>query len=320
MVPPINRINVAFCFNDAYCDKAAVALTSLLVNNCDVAFTIYIFSSDLSDNGIDRLNLLKRVYNNFTLHIVRVDQTRFCKLNSKIDYISIETCYRFLIAELLPNVDRILYLDGDLIINGRVDDFYDIILDNYCIAAVRDTFVMDVRGSKYLQSVGVTNYINSGVLLMNLSLMRKLKICDKFFAIGQRPEFDYLDQDIINVACNRMIKVVDQTYNCTTCDRASISLKEQLNAAIIHYTGANKPWDGYDDIIWQVYNRIWKVCSSHSHLILTRLMVAKIVSTLTLSIPIFLYFTFHKERDSQYSTYYLFCIPVYKHLKKIYRK
>ena len=239
----MKQINVAFCVNNAYVEKVAVVITSMLENNRENYFHFYIFSSDLSEDSIKYLNKLKSRYKNFEASRVEVPVDLFKSLKLNIDYISIETYYRYAISDLLPDLDKILYIDADLIINKDINIFYDTDIADYYLAGVEDAFI---KSENYKPEIGLSTddiYINAGVLLMNLQKLRQDCICKKFIEAteGLWDKIKYQDQDIINIVCKGKIKQVDSIYNFAR-ENIMAEPNRQKEACIIHYTGKKKPW------------------------------------------------------------------------------
>lgn len=163
-------MKIAFCINDNYYDKVAVVITSILENNIDNNIDFYIFNSDLSKQNFEKLYSLKFKYKNFTLTEIKINPKIFSKFNISIKHTSIETYFRYLIADSLPNIDKILYLDADLIVNNNISDFYNVDLNDYYIAGVEDLYIKNTKYKKEINLSANDIYINAGVLLMNLYL------------------------------------------------------------------------------------------------------------------------------------------------------
>lgn len=239
----MKKMDVAFCVNNAYIEKVAVVMVSMLANHPDDYFRFYIFSSDLTDESIKYLNKLHSKYKNFEVSKVEVPVDLFKSLKLSIDYISIEAYYRYAIAELLPDLDKILYIDADLVINGDINQFYDMDVSDYYVAGVEDLWI---KLENHKTEIGLTEYdiyINSGVLLMNLQKFRQDGMCQKLIKATQDlwDKIKYQDQDILNIMCKGKIKQVDSIYNFT---RANMKAEQNKlkNACILHYTGRQKPW------------------------------------------------------------------------------
>lgn len=237
------EMNIAFCINDTYADKVAVVMTSVLENHPDTQIHFYIFSSDLSDENLLMLQKLQTKYKNFTVQKVDIPQQLFSNLPLTIEYIPIETYYRYLIADLLPSLDKILYLDADLAVNKNISDFYNIDLGNYYLAGAEGLYVTE---SGHKPNIGLTDndtYINAGVLLINLKQLRQNKLGTKLLEATKelQNKIKYQDQDIINIVCKGKIFIVDSIYNFT--QHNILREKNKIKSArIIHYTGRKKPW------------------------------------------------------------------------------
>ena len=192
-------MNIAFCINDAYADKVAVVMASVLHNHPKEEIDFYIFSSDLTVASFDRLQKLKLKYKNFTLTKINVPQDKFKQLSLNINYISIETYYRYIIADLVPQLDKILYLDADLVVCQNLSKLYETDLNGFYLAGVNDLFI---QNQNYRSKIGFSEsqpYVNAGVLLMNLALLRKDKISEKLIETTKKMQgiIQYQDQDVI---------------------------------------------------------------------------------------------------------------------------
>lgn len=253
----METIKIAFCVNDGYIKQLGTVLISLLKSNPKQQFEAYILSSDLSDQSRRRLSKIKMVFPNIDLRFISVDETAFNGLNLTIDYISKETFYRYLIPNLIPDVDKILYLDADLIVKGDISGLWETDLGDCYLAGCSDTYI-EKRG--YKNKIGLKAdelYINAGVLLMNAREMRRQGI-GKALILKTKElagQIAYQDQDVLNLVCRNKIKQVDGIYNFAMADIRSA--KEKIKrAVIIHYTGAKKPWNAVKvrlKSVWQKY-------------------------------------------------------------------
>ena len=247
-------MNIVFCINKSYIDILSVVLLSILENNRQDFIHFYILTTDFSEEDKKNYDFLHNSYENFDISFIVPDKERFKDLQLNIDYISIETYYRYLIAEILPHEDKALYLDADIIVNGSLSELYHIDLKDNYIAGVKDAYIAH---TKYLpcELTAYDLYINAGVLLCNLNKMREDKLADKLLenTIKYFDKIKYQDQDIINITCRGKIKEVDCIYNFT-----SQNVKEDKNkikkAVIIHYTGKLKAWDKSS---WNRLKYVW---------------------------------------------------------------
>ncbi len=238
-----NKISICFCINDLYSQHLGVVLTSILKNNTDSYFQFFVLTNDISDKNKKIIDKLKNKYKNYEVNYINVDKNIFKNFNITIDYISIETYFRYILADLLPNMEKILYLDVDLVVNGDIKNLWNENIEEYYCAAVED-INFDVNEYKY--KIGLDKddiYINAGVILFNLKKMRDDKISEKFFENNNKYKnlIKYQDQDIINITLQKNIKKIEYIYNFTS-KTARIYPKLVKNAVIIHFVGPKKPW------------------------------------------------------------------------------
>jgi lipopolysaccharide biosynthesis glycosyltransferase len=190
--------------------------------------------------------------------------------------------YRLAAAELLPNYDKCLYLDVDILVRHDLRDLYNTDIDSCYIAGMKDMALVDSEWFLHyikfdLQFSDSYQYINSGVLLMNLDLIRqhglteKLVVAAKHGIDGERP-FTFADQDAWNKVCYGMVKFLDPEWNVFShlllileesqeyYKKAEIIFgkkqfkKACVNPSIVHFAGL-KPWvnpfQPYADEWWE---------------------------------------------------------------------
>lgn len=235
-------------------------------NNKDIS--LYIFHTDnLSEKNLDKIRNLADKFSNEVYNV-----------KSQIDDIGdlpnkewpIEAWLRHMALSLLPSdMERILYLDGDIIVNDSIYAFYSMDMKNYCYAAAMDRPINGKcginRDENRLAQLGMhkkNTYVNAGVLLINLSKIRELRYKQEDFWVYARNHMDVLifpDQDLLNGMFAEKILVCDENiYNFQINTYSFEEAKEYLeNARIIHYTSF-RPWDlGYKRVkagmIWWKY-------------------------------------------------------------------
>lgn len=162
---------------------------------------------------------------------------------------------------LLTDIDRALYLDVDIIIRRSIESFYNSNFKNKGIIAVTDEFCNKLSG--YKEWIGLCdkdNYVNSGVLLMNLDYLRKRYSYETVLEAFENfvPNTTFIDQDFINIFFRDDILTVDKTYNYQI-QFVSYFIKGCKNPHILHYIGEHKPWETkYYKSYFFEYKSIWK--------------------------------------------------------------
>ena len=109
-----------------------------------------------------------------------------------------------LFADLVEGMpDKLLYLDADILFNRDIRLLYDVDIEGYEYAAARDHY------GKYLLN---PNYINAGVLLLNLAEMRRTGILEKARALIRKKKLTFADQSALIRSTTRK-KMLPQRFN-----------------------------------------------------------------------------------------------------------
>ena len=156
-----------------------------------------------------------------------------------------KACYsRLMIPWLLPQYDKVIYSDVDIIFKGDLSQLFE---QN---AQKEDFWVAGVNGEvwkkglikKYLLKIGANpeEYINSGFLIINAKKQREEDLKEQYLEFSKK-KFLYQDQDIINLVCKSHIEHLPTTYNIKPSDYYKYSPDE---AKVIHYIGF-KPWEHF---------------------------------------------------------------------------
>lgn len=271
-------IPIAMTPDDNYVYPTIVAMTSILENKNDsthIDFNILI-PDDVSDENKDRLRLLGEMYKNSSVKLIEM------KDKFKDSYCCgypVSTYYRLLLASLLPQYDKVLYLDGDILVRHDLKNMYSLNLGNDYIAGVKDYPGVCCRPNDYAKRLGVESlnqYINAGILIMNLKKIREDKIEDKFknFIPELKNRGLWLnDQDVLNAVCYNRIKHINLGYNymqfvtynykketgLLNCYSAKEMDEAYDDSTIVHFASSNKPWKNknirfYDE--WDKYRKI----------------------------------------------------------------
>ena len=240
--------NIAYAINDGFVNPTCVSIFSLLKNNKKYNIYINIIYSSLSEENIRKIRMMEDFFSNVKFHFHKIDEGRFLGLKLPVKHITVEMYFRYILPEILPSLNSVLYLDGDTIINGDISKLFFEDISGYCCAGVPDFMNMSVE---YKRSLGIKGfYINSGVILFNLSEIRKSNIVDYLFAISNERDLKFPDQDAINIVFDGKIKELDIIYNFKHSHQKIFS-KKFKNAKIVHYIGTNKPWKKFSFSAWR---------------------------------------------------------------------
>ncbi len=239
-------INILISVNSTYLDKAKTMLYSIRMHTKEPV-EVYLINHCLTQ--VELLNFEKYLSKKCKMKLTTIDalETEFDSFPVK--NFSIEMYYRVLAQFLLPQtVDRILWLDADIVIVKDLTDFYyqDFEGAPYVVCLDAASNLPEVRAVK--EKIGLSadeNYFNSGVMLMNLALLRRetvyAEIMDICYQLKDR--LTYPDQDILNFLYGKTVKYVDwNRYNFQTAGVLKIDKSLRKDVAVIHYSGGKKPW------------------------------------------------------------------------------
>lgn len=259
----MNIVSVAFAVNESYSPHLEMALFSLLTNGKKSFYEIYVLSFDMSKSSRRKLEKICKHFDNASIRFVDLDDSNF-KGFKILEHFSKDMYSRYLLADLLPDKDRILYLDADILITDDLSDLYNTGIDDYYAAGVRDYGISQDMFKDYLMSLDLHDrpYFNSGVLLFNLKKIREdnkvQSLMDETVRLFDK--IKHPDQDVINIVFKEKIKPLGGIWNYQDDDRRTgrISLDD---AVIIHYTSGNKPWNtpnserGYNSLSHHLYEQ-----------------------------------------------------------------
>lgn len=256
-------INILISVDSNYLDKAETMLFSMRMHTSrDI--TVYLMNHCLNDREISEFSIY--LYETCNIPVVEIDvkETIMDSLPLGNAYFSIEMYYRILAQFYLPkSLDKILWLDADIVLLADVSRLYDIDFDSKLYLACEDLN----NSSPWLEShkinLGLGKdhvYFNSGVLLINLKELRDGENLDqivrKSYAI--KDKLILPDQDILNCLYADNVKYVDsRNYNYQLTDIRRIPPDQLRDIVVLHYSGKNKPWN-----YWSINNtskHYWKI-------------------------------------------------------------
>lgn len=247
-------MNIVCSTDHAYIPHMATMLRSLRDTNPCVDIQVYVLIDGVAGRDLSLIaDFCKTLFGGVTLIQVPTKQLAGLPLSH---HISLATYYRLLIPDLLPSsCERALFLDSDIIINGRLADLYNANLYGKTLGAVRSP---DIGSSKARLGLAANeDYFNAGVLLMDLSMMRSDNLARFASDLMERsPEkIKWWDQDVLNLYYRDGWAVLPDCFNSLPCwwtndqqerngSEFTPSTRNHDKPAIIHFTGpgACKPW------------------------------------------------------------------------------
>lgn len=263
-------MNILLAPNNYYVMPTVVLLQSLF-ETAEEKLDIYMIHSDLTAENIQKLETFIADHGG-NFHEIRIDDSIFDAAHTSI-HITKQAYYRLLAQQVLPEtVEKILYLDGDIVVTKSLKGLYDMSFmgddgNEKCFVVCEGPGVSQREWAVYdtLNIPRECLYFNSGVLLMNIKLLREtfdLQILLDFI-MEKGKNLKYHDQDTLNALFYDKVLYADwHIYNQTILhirDEAEAARRLE-SAAVIHYAGSDKPWKHdyksfYFDLFWQFAKR-----------------------------------------------------------------
>ena len=258
----MNReIPIFFTIDDGYAPFLAVALNSAIKNSDPQRqYKAIVLHQDLNDANISKLKSLET--ENFRIELTPM-KANFESLDDRMsnrlrcDYFTLTIYFRLFIPAMFPQYDKGIYIDSDVVLTDDIAKLYDIDIGDNFIGACNDLSIADipplVAYTENAVGVNKQEYINSGVLLMNLKKMRECDLEGHFLNLLNTYHFDSIapDQDYLNAMCNGKIYYLDESWDTMPND----AKPPLTHTHLIHYNLFSKPWC-YDNI--QYGDEFWK--------------------------------------------------------------
>ena len=271
-----NGIPVIFITDDNYVVPTSVAITSLICNkNKETKYDIFLLTTGLSEEN----KLLFSQFNTeditLTTKTIPLDELENLHTyeNDTICQASPAALLKFKIPTIFTQYDKVIYLDGDILVNGDLTELYSTDVSGYYVAAVHDTGKLYHNKEIYKE---IPLYFNSGVMLLNLDKCRKEDATNKLIEAKRKSTDNTLmDQNVLNIVFQDAVKIVDIKYNFLILNLTRASNKftmDALNAlfntkyqnldsisqkaCVLHFSSKDKPWkytDGYYSKEWYDY-------------------------------------------------------------------
>ncbi|WP_158827761.1 glycosyltransferase family 8 protein [Mucilaginibacter lacusdianchii] len=242
-------MDLGISFDQNYLTPFYALITSIFLNNPDSEFHIHTIVTGVSES--DKKDMKDYVeQHNSTIFFYEISPESIARLSKTSHaYLTVAAYYRMFFPALVPStVQKILYLDTDIIVIGNLAELYNTNLNGYPAAAVAEVNATPSRPDLGIHEIG--SYFNSGVMLMNVPEWKAQNVTERAIQFVQDfPEkIVWMDQDALNVVLMNNYVKLHPKYNVIPFDiplyLPKIKYREFLSSkVIIHYTlKEHKPW------------------------------------------------------------------------------
>lgn len=272
---PDEPVAVVFAANDYYAPYLSALIASLLAHrSSERRYDLIVLSADFSERN-QRIFHEAFAADDVSLRFLDVTEAMrpYGERLPVRGHFKLETYFRLLLPQLLPDYAKILYLDADMICLADVAELFDTDVEGYLVAACKDADTAGIYNGVdrdlgqpdkkgYMDDVlGIEQpfeYFQAGTIVFNLDEWRRSIDVEEVFRFAQRERWQLLDQDVLNYFCQGRCAFLDMAWNVMfdlegfrvreIIARAPRELREAHLAArehpkIVHYAGNIKPWD-----------------------------------------------------------------------------
>lgn len=245
----MSRIHVATAVNETYLLPLAVLLYSLTKHlPGEAELVVHLLHVGLEEIHLRRLGQLTDIDS------IRINDSLLSEI-PRDPWFPKEAAFPLLLADVLPeSVERVLFLDADMLVCDDVSCLWATSLDDQVVAAVRDAKLSTCsspRGVKGTMEAGIpsdTEYFNGGVLLLNLPVWRTLDVTRRAKQYLQRNQgnVDFFHQEALNYVLWNQRRILPERWNVQGIRSPKTddpSRREPWrNPGIVHFSGRMKPW------------------------------------------------------------------------------
>ena len=237
-----SKLNICLSSDNNYVQHMAVTIQSLV--NCHLSDELNIYILDTSISEENKKKILSLAKPNVHIFFKQINEALFNGFDfSKKTYFTSAIFNRFKIPEFFSDLDRVLYLDVDIVVMKNLSDFYNMDMEGKALAMIADW-----NENIYKKLMNIESYYNSGVMLFDIKNSLNLNVYSLLMNALKNNTLDLKmpDQDIINLTCQHIIKPVDFTYNTQIHPNLTENIKWIIkhidDVKILHYTSQLKPW------------------------------------------------------------------------------
>lgn len=271
------KINLVFACDSNYAQHATVAMMSILKNTADPTRIVFYLLDDQIDAAVKAKIQESIEQAHAAIHFCEVDASRFAAFFVS-GQLSRAAYFRLEMGRLLPDpVEKVIYLDCDLLVLDDIAELWDYDMSNHPLAAVMDLGIMasskDWRGKQ--EQLGFSSddiYFNSGVLMVDLKSWREHDYGRQAEQLASQNKYRHHDQDALNKLFHRNWQPVPLRWNVIPPvwylflkilrrrNFRRLAMEARKHISILHYAGGYKPWeyDVYAAFNASYYEYLWQ--------------------------------------------------------------
>lgn len=255
----MKEYNICFSSDDKFVRYMEALIVSILRNSLDdEKFTFHVITSYISDDNKLRLDYLKQIkkFDIYYYNAVNIDKYNKWFQEKTDRKWSVEIFFKLDIPILLSHLDKVLFLDCDMIVLDSLRELFETDLNNFYVGAVEDKYF----NNSHLKKIGLDTshkYFNVGLLMFNIKEFNSNNLADKIDSyVNNSNKLYFPEQDILNFIFHRKTKYFDYKYNFTSAIAKKHNNIE--NVIIPHYTLVKPLYHNTPIVKNRFYYSFWK--------------------------------------------------------------
>ena len=213
-------MDIVYSSSDSYCEIAGISMLSLLEHNRNVKeLNIYLIDNNISEDNKQKLEGMIAAFGRTLTYLNHPDIEKRSATEINVGRWNISTFYRLFLPSMLPEtVKKVLFIDCDTLVMQDLTPLWEMDMGDKWLYGVDDC-----RGEAYRTNLGLKpedNYINNGVILVDLEAWRKNNVEEMFLQYIRTNQGDitFVDQGVQNGVLSKLGRsgLLHPKYNCMT--------------------------------------------------------------------------------------------------------
>lgn len=235
----------AFGVDEKYVKYAGVLMTSIVLNHPGQPICFHLACDTLTLEDKEKLDQFTLLYRNTKIIIydaAKILETLPKPADAVPERLNRSVFLRILLPSFLPKeLVKVIYLDGDMLCIGRLDELWRTETAGCAVAAILDP-AYEKNSTRLM--LAYSRYLNAGTMLINLPVWRQKKLTQKVMECyrERKNEFPLLEQDALNVVLNGDFYELPQCFNRMIDAFNPLLIKRDSKDVILHFANEGKPW------------------------------------------------------------------------------
>lgn len=224
-----------------------------IVRNSKEKININIIAVEISEENKKILNSFAT--NNISITLIE-KKNEFSELGPMHRHVSKADLFKFKFPSIFSDYDKVLYIDGDIIVNEGFEEIFNFNIDDYYGAVVQD--MIAVVEDKWNEKFNHAKYFNAGMMYLNLKKMREDNISEKLIEYKKNdPDTHFMSQSALNAVIGDKMLYLPPKFNFLTTytvkyDKSTVAKfyeisdeeveKTYAKPYFYHFTDKNKVW------------------------------------------------------------------------------